>query len=384
MQVQVLLLLMTKSFRKENLLLFGLYFLFVKLATLWSVISTVIAFPFYLMVAQMAFNNGVVINLFYGFLAILLAAFSAWISKFLMADRSAKQITEAFSHYVSADLVKEVAKNPDALKLGGQKRMVTVFFSDVVNSTGISEGVEITDWVLQINEYFTAMEKVIKQAGGTLDKYEGDAIMGFFNAPIEQENHIIRAYITALTMRQSLMQLHQNWKAKNWPCFDIRIGINSGEAIVGNFGSADRFDYTVMGDTVNTASRLESSANKAYKTKMAVAGFENQISNEDLAKVVLRELDFVILPGKAKPLKLYQLVCLTSQITPQISAILKNYQEGLKAYRLRNWADANKWFAANVGDGPSQVMLARVEQLAQTGSCAGLDLQTMVFSVVSK
>jgi class 3 adenylate cyclase/CHASE2 domain-containing sensor protein len=367
-----------------SLLLIALYFLFVRLSTLWSVVSSFAAFPLYFWAAQISFSNGVIITLFYGFLAILLAVFAAWFSKYLTADRSAKQITDAFSRYVSADLVKQIAKDPDSLKLGGQKRTISVFFSDVVNSTGISEKVEIGDWVMQINEYFTAMETVIKQAGGTLDKYEGDAIMGFFNAPVSQENHVIRSYITALTMRKSLKSLHEAWKQKNWPAFDIRIGINSGEAIVGNFGSQNRFDYTVMGDTVNTASRLESSANKAYKTKIMVSGFESKISAEDLAKVVLREVDAVFLPGKTQAVKIYELICLASESNAEIAKVLTNYQAGLAAYRSKSWGQAIKWFNSLPSDGPSQVMSRRCAYLAKNGQYPGLDLETMVFSVVGK
>lgn len=272
-----------------------------------SAVIALFAIILYLLAAHFFYYRGVILNMVYPFLAIVLSYLSAWVYRYFIADREKQEIKSAFSHYVSDELVKEIAKNPEMVKLGGEKLPVTVFFSDIKGSTTLSEQTEITAWVEQINEYFTAMEEILKNNGGTLDKYEGDAIMAFWNAPIRQQDHVLRAFKTALEMKEKLKQLNEKWKAEGRPELEIRIGIYSGEALVGNFGSENRFDYTVMGNTPNTASRLESYACKKYEVGISVAGFENYANPSDLAKFQLRELDTILLPGKNTPIKIYEL-----------------------------------------------------------------------------
>ena len=285
-----------------------------------SIIVTLAAILLYLGAAHFFYYRGIILNMVYPFLAIVLAYLAAWVYRYFIADREKQEIKSAFSHYVSDDLVKEIAKNPEMVKLGGEKLPVTVFFSDIKGSTTLSEQTEITAWVEQINEYFTAMEKILKDNGGTLDKYEGDAIMAFWNAPLRQKDHVVRAFTTALQMKEKLKRLNEKWKSEGRPELEIRIGIYSGEALVGNFGSEDRFDYTVMGDTANTASRLESWANKTYGTSIAVAGFENYADPAELAKFNLREVDTTLLPGKKEPVKIFELVGTANSYTASAGA----------------------------------------------------------------
>lgn len=233
-----------------------------------------------------------------------------------------------FGHYVSKELVEQISNNPDLVKLGGEKKEVTVFFSDIQNSTTLSEQIAIEEWVKQINEYFTAMERIVMQSGGTLDKYEGDAIMAFWNAPLDQPDHVTRGYLAALTMIKVLNQLHAKWQQEGKPAINIRIGINTGPALVGNFGSENRLDYTVMGDTVNTASRFESSANKTYNTQICVGGITEQ---NRPAGMVLRELDRVLLPGKKEAVVIFELVCSANEYTPALEQVVMTYQKGLGA-----------------------------------------------------
>ena len=161
-------------------------------------------------------------------MAIVLTFLASWVYKYTIADKKKREMKSAFGHYVSKKLVDEISKNPDMVKLGGEKREVTVFFSDIKDSTKISEKMDTEIWVAQMNEYFTMMESVIKQLGGTIDKYEGDAIMGFFNAPIPQENHVILAHITALEMKKALGRLHQKWEKESKPllefCYLLPLG----------------------------------------------------------------------------------------------------------------------------------------------------------------
>lgn len=349
-------------------------------------LSLVLAFTSigtYLLVAHFAYSQGIIINMVYPFIAIVLSYLASWVYKYFIADKGKREMKSAFGHYVSDELVEQIAKNPDMVKLGGEKRIVTVFFSDIKNSTGYSEKTPIELWVQQINEYFTAMETVLKSFGGTLDKYEGDAIMGFWNAPVAQEDHVYRAFCAALSMKKTLIQLHQKWQGEGKPLIEFRIGINTGEALVGNFGSQNRFDYTVMGDTVNTASRLESSANKAYGTSLCVAGFEVLINPELLSKFILRELDVVLLPGKKEPVKLFELICVASEVTADIKNMLSAYANALAAYRRKDYASAIAGFESLKNDVPSQIMLERCQVLSSGSVVTGLG-SDMVFAIANK
>lgn len=332
----------------------------------------------YILLAHYAYGKGLILNMIYPFIAILLAYLSSWIYKYFIADRKKRELKNAFGHYVSDKLVEEISRNPDIVKLGGEKRVVTVLFSDIKNSTKISEKVDITSWVAQINEYFTVMETVIKKYDGTIDKYEGDAIMAFWNAPVTRADHTFLAYSAALEMQQALHQLHQKWQLENKPLIEIRIGINTGEAIVGNFGSANRFDYTVMGDTVNTASRLESSANKTYGTSIIVAGFDSQPKLENF---ILRELDTVYLPGKNLPVKLFELAGSIGNV--EKGEFVAQYSAALNFYRTKNWPAAISIFQNFKDDFASQLLLKRCELLVAGVKIPELS-DEMIFSILNK
>ncbi|MBD3329970.1 CHASE2 domain-containing protein [Candidatus Peregrinibacteria bacterium] len=348
-----------------------------------SVILFLLAFAGYWQAGHFFFKRGLILNMFYPFLAITLTYLASWIYQYFITNRHKREIKAAFGHYVSKELVEEISKNPDSIKLGGEKKVVTVFFSDIKGSTSISEQVEISSWVSQINEYFTVMEDIIQKYGGTVDKYEGDAIMGFWNAPLSSDKHTLYAYMAALEMQKALNDLKQKWQTQGNPAFDIRIGINTGEAIVGNFGSANRFDYTAMGDTVNTASRLESSANKTYDTSVIVAGFENHEKPESLNEIIMRELDTVYLPGKNEPVKLYELICLKSEYNDQIKVRIENYNQALTSYRNKDFETAIKFFQANPNDAPSKIMLQRCEKLKNGEQIKELD-ENMVYRILNK
>lgn len=354
----------------------GLTVVLSYLGIILSLLVTAAVIILYILAAHVMYRRGLIINMIYPFIAIVLSYVGSWVYKYFIADRKKRDMTNAFGRYVSKELVQQISENPDQVKLGGENREISVFFSDIKNSTTLSEKIPIEQWVAQINEYFTVMENVLMQSGGTLDKYEGDAIMGFWNAPITQENHVDRAYICALTMKAALANLHQKWQKEDKPLLEFRIGINTGPAIVGNFGSENRLDYTVMGDTINTASRLESSANKAYGTQLCVA-------NGHSDKVILRELDNVLLPGKKETVQIFELVCMADKYDEGTKKLHSKYAEGLAAYRAKNWATAIEAFQAIPSDPPAQVMLARCQQLQAGQAVSGLD-QNMVFGIEHK
>lgn len=357
--------------------------IFMKLNILLSTLLLLLTLAAYYIAARIAYQNGTILNMIYPFLAIIMSYIAAWVYRYFIADKGKREMKNAFGHYVSKELVEQISKNPDIVKLGGEKRVITVFFSDIKGSTTYSENLEINAWVRQINEYFTVMERVVYQFGGTLDKYEGDAIMGFWNAPVPQEDHVIRAYITAIMMKKALINLHKKWANEGKPLIEFRIGINTGEAIVGNFGSANRLDYTAMGDTVNTASRLESSANKTYGTTMMLAGYEGVIKPEHLEQFLMRELDTVLLPGKNEPVKLFELITMKKEASSEEKIRTETYAKGLAAYRAKNFTMAIEAFTSLPNDAPSNVMLARCQTLQEGGQIQELD-ELMVFKILNK
>lgn len=363
---------------------FGLAILFIYTGIMVSFIGLLIGLGGYYFSAHLAYKSGLILNMVYPFIAILLAYIFAWIYRYFIADKKKREITSAFSHYVSEDLVEQISKNPDAVKLGGEKKVITVFFTDLKDSTALSEKTEITSWISQLNEYFTVMEKVIKHFGGTIDKYEGDAIMGFWNAPIADPDHILKGYMAAIEMKKYLKILNVKWAKDGRPTLQMRIGINTGEAIVGNMGSTGRFDYTAMGDTVNVASRLESCASKVYGGIVAVLGFEKFGNAEELKKkIVLREIDTVILPGKKDPMTIWEAVCGKQELTTEIQNNLQNYEKGLSAYRSKDFTSAENYFTSCANDPVAGVMLERVKNLADGKPIKNLS-ENMIFIIGNK
>ncbi|MCS7084445.1 MAG: adenylate/guanylate cyclase domain-containing protein, partial [Aquificaceae bacterium] len=219
-------------------------------------------------------------------------------------EENVKYIRSTFSKFVAKDVVNELLANPDALKLGGEKKEVTVFFSDVRGFTTISETLSPENLVQLLNEYLSIMTDLIISYRGTIDKYMGDAIMAFWGAPIPNEEHAYYACIASLAQLEELKKLQQRWVEQGYPVIDIGIGLNSGYAVVGNMGSSHRMDYTVMGDTINLGSRLEGT-NKQYGTRIIISEFTYAKVKD---RVYVRELDIIRVKGKNEPVKIYELL----------------------------------------------------------------------------
>ncbi len=272
-------------------------------------------------------------------------------------------VKDTFKRFLSASVVEQILKDPAALKLGGQEKELTVFFSDMSGFTAMSEQMEPQKLVELINEYLSAMTESIFLQEGTLDKYEGDAVMAFWGAPISQDDHARRACWAALDNRSRLKELCKSWKERGLPEFDIRIGINTGRMIVGNVGSQARMEYTVLGDAVNTGSRLEQ-LNKLYGTHILISEATKEAAG---GAVETREVDLLELRGKKKQIRVYELLGLPGQISAQKLAGYRMYEHGLKAYRERRWDEAEsalKSAVAALGDDqPSKILLGLVDGL---------------------
>ncbi|MBV6494118.1 MAG: hypothetical protein LDLANPLL_02144 [Turneriella sp.] len=224
--------------------------------------------------------------------------------KVLTEEENVKYIRNTFSKFVSKDIVNELLANPESLKLGGEKKDLTVFFSDIRGFTTMSESLSPEDLVQLLNEYLSTMTNLVIAYKGTIDKYMGDAIMAFWGAPVKNDDHAYYACLTAIKQLEELKILQDKWAANGWPVIDIGIGLNTGFAVAGNMGSSHRMDYTVMGDTINLGSRLEGT-NKQYGTRIIISQFTYEKVKD---RIYARELDDIRVKGKNEPVRIYELI----------------------------------------------------------------------------
>ncbi|MBL8028712.1 MAG: adenylate/guanylate cyclase domain-containing protein [Fibrobacteres bacterium] len=301
---------------------------------------------------------------------------------FYQERKKRRQITGMFGHYVPKEVVSELIRDPGKMKLGGERRELTVLFSDIAGFTTLSENMEPEKLITLLNEYLTEMTAIVHKNGGIIDKYEGDAIMAEFGIPILMPDHALRACTTAFEMQKRLYELGQKWTAEGKPVLTARVGIGTGNMVFGNMGSDKVFDYTVIGDVVNLTSRLEG-ANKVYGTKIIIneAAFL-QSSNDIFA----RELDLIRVKGKVKPVKCYQLMApKNSPKADEIANVIDTFTKGLKAYRAQDWHSAiikfNETLSIWPDDGPSKAYIERSERLIRVNPGRGWD---GVFSQTTK
>ncbi|MRR18191.1 MAG: CHASE2 domain-containing protein [Deltaproteobacteria bacterium] len=304
------------------------------------------------------------LNLIYPFLTMIVIYLGITIYHYFKEEREKKKIRGAFQYYLTASVINEMLKDPAKLKLGGDKKDLTVLFSDIRGFTTMSEKLTPEELVGLLNEYLTAMTNQVFQNDGLLDKYMGDAIMAVFGAPLDQPDHARRACLTALAMMQELRRLQEKWKAEGRPAFDIGIGINSGDMVVGNMGSEMRFDYTVMGDMVNLGSRLEGT-NKEYGTNIIISEFTYE-KVKDL--MCCRELDGVRVKGKVQPVKIYELLG-QKKDEPDFKALLDAFARSLALYREGRWDEAIAAFGQVLvirpGDFASMMYVERCRNLKE-------------------
>lgn len=279
--------------------------------------------------------------------------------EYLTEGKQRRQTRAAFDKYMSPEVVDEIMRDPDGIKLGGEKKEISILFSDVAGFTTISEQMEPEALVLLLNRYLSAMTDIIRRHRGNVNKYLGDGIMALFGAPLGEPNHASLACYAALDSQRELRQLRAAWKAEGLPDIVARIGINSGPCIVGNMGSHQRLEYTVMGDCVNLASRLEG-ANKYYETLILLGPRTAELAHDDIE---LREIDLLRVKGKTEPVVVHELLERKGQLSAEQSKLIAMYSDGLTAYKARKFAQALVCFdealALDPDDGPSQVYRLR-------------------------
>jgi adenylate cyclase len=307
-------------------------------------------------------------------LTVVLGYFGSTAYHFITERKQKAMIKGMFSQYVNATVVNDIVSHPDKLKLGGERKSLSVFFSDIAGFSTFSETKDPAELVSFLNEYLGEMTKIIFENKGTLDKYIGDAVMAFWGAPIPFENHASLTCTSALKMQARLAEMRKKWESEGQTVIDIRMGINSGDMIVGNMGGKERFDYTVMGDNVNLASRLEG-ANKEYGTRIMISEMTHDIVKDDF---FTRELDVIVVKGKTKPIRVFELLgndeFPPSEIQKKSFAI---YCDAMKEYKNKNFSKAISLFGKaleiNPSDGPSKVYIKRCELFLVTPPPADWD-----------
>ncbi len=344
-------------------ILLALFLLFIikRLNTLFSLILTVLLIGGYVLLTFIVFTHGNwLLPIVVPTMVVVFTFVSQTSYDYLLTQREKKMLRGVFAHYVPEKVIQEIIDHPEKLALGGEERVVTVLFSDVAGFTTLSESMTPRELVALLNEYLTAMTDIILKHNGIIDKFEGDAIMAEFGVPVTFENHQKEACLAALEMQTKLRELRYKWKKEGKPELHARIGINTGEMIVGNMGSNTVFDYTVIGDHVNLGSRLEG-ANKAYQTNIMVSSFTHEAVKDDF---LFRALDLIRVKGKAKPVQVFELIGTPdTKFTDQFLEMLDLFNQGLIAYRLREWDNALETFKRCLylvpNDRPAQIYIER-------------------------
>ena len=277
-------------------------------------------------------------------------------------------IKNAFGHYLSQDVISQLLNDPDKLQLGGDKKELTAIFTDVKGFSTISESLDPTDLVKLLNEYLTAMSDIILDSRGTIDKYEGDAIISFFGAPLEFSDHAELACSAAVKMKKKELEINKLFLEKKMAANSLltRIGINTGEMVVGNMGTARKMDYTIMGNAVNLAARLEG-VNKQYGTWILASEYTIIKTGN---KFACRKLDPVRVVGINTPVQLFELIDEMSEAKDQTLEIIDLSHKALEKFQTQDWSGCEEYFNKVLriapDDGPAFTYLKRCADFKKT------------------
>lgn len=313
------------------------------------------------LVSALYVSFGIVLTMAYVLIAGFLSVLAINV-RFYLAERGQKAlIRDAFGQYLSPKVVNILVKDPSRLTLGGELREMTAYFSDVAGFSTISEQLTPEELVALLNEYLTAMCDIMADYEGTVDKFEGDAIIGFWGAPLTQPDHARLACFAAIDMQKYMTSYRERLRQEGRPILNVRMGLNTGEMLVGNLGSAQRMDYTMMGDAVNLAARLEG-ANKFYGTQTMISGYTYDKVADD---VEVRELDLIRVVGRREAVRVYELLDRRGELTQDWQDILARYNPALELFRSRQFDDALQAFRSVLeiapDDGPARTYVQRCE-----------------------
>ena len=329
----------------------------------------------YMIVAFLVFaQNGIWIDALGPITTLVLGYLSITLYNYVQKEKEKEFVQGAFGHYLDPQVIANIVDNPNLLgQLGGDARVMTAFFSDVASFSTISENLTPVELVETINEYLTEMCEIIADHNGTIDKFEGDAVVAFWGAPIIQEDHAENAVIASIDMQLRMIDLRKKWEdegtmlelREKWAAdgrgtfFGVRMGINTGEMVVGNMGSKTRVDYTMLGDAVNLAARLEG-AGKAYRVETMISESTYLVTR---SLIEARELDSIRVVGKEEPVRVYEVLGRKGEVDPHKMQVLDLFADGISKYRERKWDDAITLFEEGLkidpNDGPCSVYIGR-------------------------
>ena len=333
-----------------------------------AIVISALLFVGNLIFISILFERGITIPIVHTSLAIILSSLSSFSVRYFILERERREIRGVFSKYVSKAVLDELLKNPKAVTLGGASAEVTVFFSDIRGFTTLSESLTPRELTTLLNRYLTRMTDIILEHNGVVDKYIGDAIMAFWGAPLTNHLHATDALKSSLMMLSALDSFNIESEKIGDPAINIGIGLNTGEVIVGNMGSTQRFDYTIMGDTVNLGARLEGQT-KTYGVRLLVS--ENTIASlrkgsDTQIPYVIRELDKVTVKGKTLPVSIFEVV--EEKKKTFVTSILADFEAMREAYYRGEWSRVIEYGEKilRIGeDGPTRVLLERAREFKE-------------------
>jgi adenylate cyclase len=339
------------------------YVLTTRLPQSRAIPATVVLLAGYIWFTTYMFNIGHWINMIYPVMSAVIAVLVGSGFRYLVLERSAREMRSMFSSYLSPKLVARLEKDPEAAKIGGDTKEVTVLFTDIKGFTTFSEAHPPQEVVSRLNQYLGAMVQVIEQHDGTIDKFIGDGIMAYWGAPLSQPDHARLAIDCIKAINARMKELRAQWQAEGLEAFTIRGGIQSGEVVAGNVGLAGKkMEYTVIGDTVNQAARLEGTA-KYYGVTYLV-GEDTYQSTREICRY--REIDKIRVVGKQSPVTVYEPLEGLSLLD---EATAERFAAALTLYRDRNWGGARAAFKAVLEaapeDKPSKIYVERCEYFLQ-------------------
>jgi adenylate cyclase len=307
-----------------------------RLSAIWSIAFTLSLAAAYTVGNYLVFSRlGLQLVLFYPLLAIGAVNLGIIIRRYVAEEQERVRLRRTFESYVAPTVVQEIMKHPDNLRLGGERRELTILFTDIRGFTTLSENLAPEELVTVLHDFLNPMSNIVIKYGGTIDKYIGDAIMALYGAPLDLPEHARAACRSALDMVATLRDLAREWAAQGRPQFRVGVGINTGVVAVGNMGSDRLFDYTAIGDNVNLASRLEG-LNKYYGTEILLSQGTVQNLNGEF---ILRSTDLVQVKGKAQPLEVFELLG-EGTPDPDLARFLDLYRQALSLYRQGRWSES--------------------------------------------
>lgn len=334
-----------------------------KLNVLVSVAWVAIFGLLFVVLSYGVFAAGFVLPMMPPLVALVLAFFSAMVVSYRQEGRQRRYLKSAFRHYLSPAVIDTLIAHPESLVLGGERRHISIFFSDVQGFTSISERLSPEELTSLLNDYLSQMTDILLESGGTIDKYEGDAIIAFWNAPVELHDHGRRAVEAMIRCQEKLAQLRPQLEQRAGRPFYMRVGINTGDAVVGNMGSSSRFDYTMLGDSVNLAARLEG-LNKQFGTYSMCSAASKEEALAFGTELRFRELARVAVVGKKEAVTVFEPMNASEYAERQ--AVLEAFSQGLQLFYQGKFPEALEAFSAiQKEDAPAAHYVAKCRELLE-------------------